>query len=88
MTQYDDIMRTIVEIPDQTIVAMDALCGRESISRAELVRRAVSDYLARHAGDGDTAFGLWRGRGKDGLSYQSELRDEWGDVTAHEPEPQ
>ena len=80
-------MRTIVEIPDQNIQALDAICGREKISRAEAVRRAVTDYLARHKGDGDAAFGLWQNRGKDSLSYQNDLRDEWGGASVHEPAP-
>jgi metal-responsive CopG/Arc/MetJ family transcriptional regulator len=52
-------MRTIVDIPDQNTKALDAVCGRENISRAEAVRRAVADDLARHKGGGDAAFGLW-----------------------------
>lgn len=78
-------MRTIVDIPDQNIAALDALCGREHISRAEAVRRAVADYLARHRDESDAAFGLWKGRGRDGLSYQDALRDEWAAPTIHEP---
>lgn len=85
ITSYDDAMRTIIDLPDQNIQALDALCGREHISRAEAVRRAVADYLARHKDDGDAAFGLWQGRGQDGLMYQNGLRDEWNDPTVHEP---
>lgn len=86
ITSYDDVMRTIVDIPDQNIKALDAVCGRENISRAEAVRRAVSDYLARHKSGEDAAFGLWKGRGIDGLDYQDAMRDEWGALpTLHEP---
>jgi len=85
MTLYDDVMRTIVDIPEQNIQALDAVCEREHISRAEAVRRAVAAYLARHKAGGDEAFGLWKGRGRDGLAYQDSLRDEWGEATVHEP---
>ncbi len=89
ITAYDNIMRTIVDIPEQDIQGLDALCGREQISRAEAIRRAVAGYLKVHRGDADAAFGLWRRRGQngskyqDGLTYQNDMRDEWspaGDV--------
>ena len=79
-------MRTIVDIPDQDIQGLDALCSREQISRAEAVRRAVADYLARHKGDDDAAFGLWQERGQDGLTYQESVRTEWASPTVHEPD--
>ena len=47
---------------------------------SKAVRRAVADGLARHKGGGDAAFGLWKGRGVDGLAYQDALRDEWGAI--------
>jgi hypothetical protein len=85
ITLYDDDVRTIVEIPEQDIQGLDALCSREHISRAEAVRRAVTDYLKLHQGDADAAFGLWQGRGVDGLTYQDGIRDEWSVPTIHEP---
>ena len=73
-------MRTIVELPEQQIEGLKALSEREGLSRAELMRRAVAEYLARHRGDaGEAAFGLWKKRGKDGLEYQQRLREEWGE---------
>jgi len=68
-------MRTIAEIPEQDIQGLDALCGREHISRAEAIRRAVVDYLKVHQSDVDAAFGLWQGRNRDGLAYQDDIRD-------------
>ncbi|MGH9321368.1 MAG: ribbon-helix-helix protein, CopG family [Vicinamibacteria bacterium] len=57
---------------------MAELCRREKISRAEAIRRAVSEYAKRHqGGDSRRAFGLWRGRRRDGLAYQRRLRCEW-----------
>jgi hypothetical protein len=79
MTCYDDAMRTIVDLPDRQLEALDGICRRESISRAEAIRRAV-DLLVhdRAAGAAEAAFGLWRGRQAiDGLQYQDQLRREW-----------
>ena len=78
MTSYDDDMRTIVDLPEEQIRALAVVCRREKISRAEAVRRAVAEYASRHVtSDAEDAFGLWRGRRIDGLSYESRLREEW-----------
>ena len=80
MTCYDDAVRTIIDLPDDQLDALDGICRRESISRAEAIRRAV-DLLVRDraAAGSPAAFGLWRGAGAvDGLSYQDRLRREWG----------
>ena len=71
-------MRTIVDIPEQQIEALKAMSEREGLSRAELMRRAVAEYLAHHQGETDeAAFGLWKKHGRDGLKYQQQLRAEW-----------
>jgi len=71
-------MRTIVDIPKQQIEALKTLSEQEGLSRAELMRRAVAEYLSRHQGEaGEAAFGLWRDHPRDGVSYQDELREEW-----------
>ena len=74
-------MRTIIDLPDAAREALDALCRRDGISRAEAVRRAVATLvrLARASGP-DPAFGLWRGRAVDGLAYERRLRQEWATV--------
>ena len=55
-----------------------ALCRRNGLSRAEAVRRAVATYLDAHrASEPDEAFGIWRGRNLDGLSYERDVREEW-----------
>jgi predicted transcriptional regulator len=71
-------MRTLITIDEKDIRALDDLASADSVSRAELIRQAVHDLLARRkelaAGD---AFGLWGHEAKDGLVYQQELREEW-----------
>ena len=41
-------MRTVVDLPDEQIEPLKALAQQMKLSRAELVRRAVADYLRRH----------------------------------------
>jgi len=71
-------MRTIIEIPQDQVDALEAICKRESISRAEAIRRAVAAYV-RHEGPStaNQAFGLWRGQRGSGLQYQEQRRREW-----------
>ena len=72
-------MRTIVDLPDEQIEALKALSARENVSRAELVRRALAEFLARRSTHhDDDAFGLWRKHPEEGLDYQNRLRQEWG----------
>ncbi len=72
-------MRTIVDLPEKQIRALKQLSESAHSSRAELVRRAIDEYLARHQpAQNEDAFGLWEKRKTDGLSYQESVRDEWG----------
>ena len=71
-------MRTILDLPDDQVERLAEVCRRDGISRAEAVRRAVSDYLdAQRAPERDDALGIWRDRQLDGLDYQREVRREW-----------
>lgn len=71
-------MRTIVELPDEQIEALKHLSEQSKLSRAELMRRAVAEYIKRHGTASDKeAFGIWKGRPRDSLDYQRELRSEW-----------
>jgi hypothetical protein len=60
-----------------------AYCARAKVSRAEAIRRAVNELLAKseqdHADDEAAfraAFGMWKDRGIDGVDYQRQLRAE------------
>jgi hypothetical protein len=71
-------MRAIIELPSSQVEALDALCRREGISRAEAIRRAVEAHVRRERERGpDPAFGLWADRRMDGLAYERRLRTEW-----------
>ena len=72
-------MRTIIELPDEQLEALDGICRRDGISRAEAIRQAVTLLMRqRAAGRDGVAFGIWSGKRKiDGLEYQQRLRREW-----------
>jgi hypothetical protein len=71
-------VRTIIELPESQVEALDALCRREGISRAEAIRRAVAAHVRSERDRGvDPAFGLWRRRRVDALQYQRRARREW-----------
>jgi len=71
-------MRTIIDLPDEQVSALQRLGEHTRLSRAELVRRAVTEYLGKyHIEEMNCAFGLWQARGGDGLEYEDILRGEW-----------
>lgn len=72
-------MRTIVDLPEDQIEALDELCRREKISRAEAVRRAVAQFLPKGATDwrNHPAVGIWKNRRTDSREYVRRLRKEW-----------
>lgn len=80
-------MRTIVDIPEDQIKALDLIGKNQDVSRAELVRRAVDLYLAKEkkktsADAIDQYFGFLKDYpeafdGLDGVEYQEKIRAEW-----------
>jgi metal-responsive CopG/Arc/MetJ family transcriptional regulator len=71
-------MRTIVELPEAQVEALKRLSEETQLSRAELIRRALKEYLARHRPQAaEQAFGLWRTSPKDAVGTQQALRSEW-----------
>ena len=71
-------MRTLVDLGDSQIQALDKLSKKEKRSRAALIREAIDDYLVkrRDKQEGD-AFGLWGKPRVDGLALQKKMRAEW-----------
>jgi len=70
-------MRTIVDIPEDQLGELSALCKRADIPRAEAIRRAVSMYLDKNRVSEDQAFGIWKDRGLNSRDYEDALRQEW-----------
>lgn len=84
-----EMTRTIVDIEEENIKALDALGKKRKTSRAALVRRGVElvlqeakeeeseDLLEKYFGffkDDPDAFD-----GLDAVAYQQKMRDEWED---------
>ena len=71
-------MRTIINLADDQVRQLAEVCRREGVSRAEVIRRAVTYYLdAQCLLDREDAFGLLRDRRIDGLEYERRQRREW-----------
>jgi metal-responsive CopG/Arc/MetJ family transcriptional regulator len=71
-------MRTLLDIGEAQVRALDELSKKEKRSRAALIRQAIDDYLAKRRSDREEdAFGLWGERKVDGLAYQEKVRSEW-----------
>jgi predicted transcriptional regulator len=72
-------MRTLIDIPEADIEALDRLAARLQVSRASLIREAVGELLDRQKDDIVlNGFGLWAAsEAEDGLVVQRQLRAEW-----------
>jgi metal-responsive CopG/Arc/MetJ family transcriptional regulator len=71
-------MRTLVDLGDTQLQALDELSKKEKRPRATLIRQAIDDYLGKRRDKQQRdAFGLWGKRKVDGLTYQEKVRDEW-----------
>ena len=72
-------MRTIIDLPDRQVDALDRISRSRKISRAALIRQAVDRYLQEHLPARDEAFGLWKRKGPrvDGVAFQRRLRSDW-----------
>jgi metal-responsive CopG/Arc/MetJ family transcriptional regulator len=70
-------MRTLVDIPEKELEELNTLSRSRNLSRAELIRQAVSGFLAQNKAGLENSFGLWKTRDEDGVEYQEKLRREW-----------
>ncbi len=71
-------MKTLVEMDDNRVTALDRLAQRRKTSRSALIREAVEALLkSSEVPNRDAAFGLWTDNPVDGVVYQDKLRSEW-----------
>ncbi len=71
-------MRTLVDLPEADLQLLNQLSKAGEVSRAELIRQAVSKFLEPHKAVGlRDAFGLWADMEEDSLAYQERMRSEW-----------
>jgi metal-responsive CopG/Arc/MetJ family transcriptional regulator len=72
------LMRTIIDLTPTQVEALAKLADEQNLSRSALIRKAVDAYVEAHStSEIARAFGLWKMRKVDGLTYQQALRDEW-----------
>ena len=72
-------MRTIIDLPESQLAALRELEKRKNVSRAQLIRQAIAQYVVHHA-ETENAFGAWmpsKRRPVDALTVQPKLRAEW-----------
>ncbi|WP_037457630.1 CopG family transcriptional regulator [Skermanella stibiiresistens] len=63
-------MRTLVDLGETQVQALDDLARKDKRSRAAVIREAIEEYLKKHrVNDQHDAFGLWGDRKMDGLAY-------------------
>ena len=70
-------MRMLVDLPETELEHLNALSRARHVSRAELIRQAVSGYLEQNRAGLEDSFGLWKKKAVDGVKYQERLRSEW-----------
>jgi metal-responsive CopG/Arc/MetJ family transcriptional regulator len=71
-------MRTLVDIPEGELKALNALSKAEGVSRAESIRRAIKNYLEINRPlSSNEGFGLWKNKGIDTDEYLRKIRAEW-----------
>ena len=72
-----------MDLPEEQIAALDSYCEEANVSRAEAVRRAVSEFVPvkkreeKRSIKDHPGFGSWKHKKIDGLEYQEKLRAEW-----------
>lgn len=70
--------RILLDLSDGVIQQLDDLKQQRNLPRAELLREAVEQYLARQSQAAiGNALGLWEGCAEDGIAYERKLREEW-----------
>lgn len=80
MMRYHDIMRTIVDIPEDDIRWLDQKAAETGKSRTAIVREAVETYRAEASQSGlRQGFGLWKDRTDigDSVDWQRRERASW-----------
>lgn len=80
ITNIINSMRTIIDIPDVQVKVLNKLSKKKRVSRAEIIRQALTNYIANYSKTKKAykkAFGLWKDKNLDSIEYQKNLRDEW-----------
>jgi len=69
--------RILVDIPQKYLDDLGAIARAEKRPRAEIIRKAIANYVEQNKPASADAFGIWKDRQVDGLDYQDNIRSEW-----------
>ena len=69
--------RILVDPPQKYVDDLGAIARAEKLPRAEIIRKAIADYVEHNRPVTANAFGIWKDRQVDGLAYQETMRSEW-----------
>ena len=77
------LVRTVINLEDKQKAWLDRQAAQRRVSRASLIRQAVSEYQAKERRASDVSLqealeqtaGIWQSG--DGLEYQVQIRKEW-----------
>lgn len=77
------LVRTVINLEDKQKAWLDRQAALRRVSRASLIRQAVTEYQARERRGSDVSLqealdqtaGIWQSG--DGLEYQMRIRKEW-----------
>ncbi len=68
--------RIVIDLPEEDLRQLDNLAAVRHLSREELIRQALSGYLAdNRTGSNNNAFGLWANSNTEGILYESQVRN-------------
>ena len=74
-------IRTLIDLKDEGVAALDAQAKREGVSRAALICQAIADFPGRISSpDENAGFGAWKRDAQaalDGRAFEEKLRREW-----------
>jgi predicted transcriptional regulator len=71
-------MRTLIDLKEEEVAALDAQAKREGVSRAALMRQAIAEFLGRTGSpDEGAGFGAWKRDARPAIDGLEKLRREW-----------
>ena len=71
-------MKTLIDIPEETLKALNRVSEECHMSRSELIRQWLKKMLAQHQRAPEDCFGLLKDKPfKDSVEYQRKMRSEW-----------
>jgi len=50
-TSKEDVVIVTIKVPISLLMSVDSIAEKERVSRSELVRRALRDYISKYASD-------------------------------------